>query len=238
MTTGNERAGQEFGDRRMEFRRLMVATVDASVPVPRQGKVVIVTIAAALFLVGILTGGALVASSSGLTSASRPWWVSPTARDAVLQGISGGELTGTSKVATHTGTLLIELGVQPKGANVLAVSIPCQQQGRGNILVDGGHTARSTYRCKAANGSVSELYTVARAASHRLTVTASSGTALVITWSWATSAESSELFKLQQQELRGELTQTEQAYDEGVAECAAGALSGIACPAVPSSPTP
>jgi hypothetical protein len=232
------RVEHEVNGRRREFRRLMVATVDASTPVPRRRRIVFAAVAAALFLVGVLTGGALVASGGALTNSGRSWWASPSSRNAVLQGISGGELVGTSKVRTHVGTVAIDLGPQPKGANVLAVSIPCQQEGQGSILIDGGTTAKSTYRCSASNGSVSELYTVSPSVWHRITVSAAKGTPLVITWAWATSEASSQLFKLQQQELRQELNQTQQAYNQGIAECASGALSGIACPTTPPTPAP
>ncbi|HEX4401491.1 MAG TPA: hypothetical protein VHZ98_09210 [Galbitalea sp.] len=238
MKNAPEQLGREDSDRRTEFRRLMVATVDASTPVPRHRRVVFATFAAALFLVGVLTGGALVASRSATTDTAHSWWSSSASRDAVLQGISGGELIGTSKVRTHAGTDTINLGTQPKGANVLAVSIPCQREGQGSILIDGGQTAKSTYRCRARNGSVSELYTVGPVVRHHLTVSAAKGAPLVITWAWATSNASSALFKLQQQELRQELSQAEQAYNQGLAECASGALSGVACPTGSATPAP
>ena len=238
MKNGPEHSGREASDRRREFRRLMVATVDASTPVPARRRVVFATVAAALFLVGVLTGGALVASRNATPHAPDPWWSSAASRDAVLQGISGGELVGTSKLRTHAGSVAINLGTQPKGANVVAVSIPCQRESQGSILVDGGRTAKSTYRCRAGNGSVSELYTVDPAVRHRLTVTAAKGARLVVTWAWATSDASSELFKLQQQELRQQLSQVEQAYNQGVAECDSGALSGVACPTNAATPAP
>jgi hypothetical protein len=211
----------------------MTATVDASGPAPRRRRVLLATVAAALFVVGVLTGGALVTSTAAHSTSANPWWTSSSARDAVLQGVSGGELVGASKVRVHNGSLVIDLGIQPSNANALAVSVPCQQRGKGSILIDGGATARSTYRCSGRSGSVSELYALNPTMPYRLTVTAAKGTRLVVTWGWAKSAKYSELFMIQQQ-----LSQTEEEYDQRVAACAAATLSGVACPSETATPAP
>jgi hypothetical protein len=219
--------------RRAEFRRLMMATVESSALQPKPRRAVAVTVATAVFLAGALTGGALVSTNSNHRAPTPAWWESSSARQAVLQGISGGTLVGDAHLALGRGSAHVGLGAMPANANALAISLPCLAPGTGTISVDGKKLSPSDYGCAKSSGSVSGLYPVTWTGRHHLTVTGSKGRPYAVLWSWTQSPEPAELFKLEQQ-----FNETQQAYEHGVAQCGAGVLSGIPCSTGTPTPAP
>jgi len=222
-TTVNSAAAANL--RRAEARRLLVAQVDSFPLRTARSKGTVPAIAAAVFVIGALTGGAIVSATPELGS-ERNWWDRASSRDAVLQGVSGGAVVGFSRLERAEGVVVANLGGAPDRARAVALAVPCQATGTVILDLKGSTHSRAALHCRRIGSVLTDLLPIGPTSSYRLTVTGGKGRAVVVTWAWADTAASGELFRLRQQ-----LDQTEQEYNEQLSkQCAAAQLARPSCP--------
>jgi hypothetical protein len=230
MNTEPDETAVDDSSRRAEARRLLVATVDTSALKPKRSRGVVAALAAALFVIGALTGGAIASASPVLRPASANWWDTAAGREAVLHGASGGSLVDSSQLLMAKGVAIADLGSPPNGADAVAVAIPCQNVGQVVLALEGAKEARTVFHCRADSGSLVERFPIDPTVSYRLTVTGTKGRSIVVTWAWVETSKSGELANLRQQ-----LNELEQKYNEQVeGDCGAAKTANSSC----QSPTP
>jgi hypothetical protein len=172
--------------RDQELRRTLVATADLT-PYTRRRispKLVIAAIAA-FAIAGALTGGA-VASATSINDEQ-------LATNAALQGASenwiseeDGKLLGLPILRATSGTVIIQLGKAPAGANVIATAFECTDKGKFEMKLDGKFvegTDCSKSTDGTGNGGLGGPFVGLK--DHTLTVTGPPSARFTVWLSWA-----------------------------------------------------